>query len=243
MPLSVPGHADERTGQSPDSSGHLEDETIRRDRRSRVAQAGGSVGNDVSMRSLVHHAHGEDHVGMEFTHRVAMPEDLEDLGIIMERAIDQLQQGFLTPEEIQSSHVLMGIDTQLVDDGTYYTVLDGDTIAGCGGWSRRATLYGGDHTPGRDPALLDPKTGSSSSPCDVHQPRLCTPGCWSTDPATLRAGSRKRGIHPTRTDGDLGWRAAVQVLRLTPVERLSDDRGGVPVPMVRMTKDVELRPE
>jgi hypothetical protein len=42
-----------------------------------------------------------------------------------------------------------GIDTQLVDDGTYFVVELDEQIAGCGGWSRRATLYGGDHSSGR----------------------------------------------------------------------------------------------
>lgn len=50
----------------------------------------------------------------------------------------------------------MGLDTQLVDDGTYFVVEQDGALAGCGGWSRRATLYGGDRSPGRDAALLDP---------------------------------------------------------------------------------------
>lgn len=50
----------------------------------------------------------------------------------------------------------MGIDTQLIDDGTYFVVEIEGEIAGCGGWSRRATLYGGDQTPGRRASLLDP---------------------------------------------------------------------------------------
>ena len=50
----------------------------------------------------------------------------------------------------------MGLDTQLIDDGTYFIIEADGQLAGCGGWSRRATLYGGDQTPGRSPALLDP---------------------------------------------------------------------------------------
>ncbi|MFX8601172.1 GNAT family N-acetyltransferase, partial [Acinetobacter baumannii] len=45
----------------------------------------------------------------------------------------------------------------LIEDGTYFVVMDGERIVGSGGWSARATSYGGDHTPGRDPARLDPR--------------------------------------------------------------------------------------
>src|SRR4051794_37322215 len=45
--------------------------------------------------------------------------------------------------------------TQLIDDGTYFVVEQDGLVAGCGGWSRRATLYGGDRSPGRDAAPLD----------------------------------------------------------------------------------------
>ena len=51
----------------------------------------------------------------------------------------------------------MGLDTQLIRDGTYLVVEHDGVIAGCGGWSRRATLYGGDHSSSlREPHLLDP---------------------------------------------------------------------------------------
>jgi hypothetical protein len=50
----------------------------------------------------------------------------------------------------------MGLDTQPNDDGTYFIVQQSGILAGYGGWSRRATLYGGDRSPGRDAALLDP---------------------------------------------------------------------------------------
>ena len=74
----------------------------------------------------------------------------------MDDAISVLQSAFLTPEQFAASRGVMGLDTQLVADGTYFVVLSGGDVAGCGGWSRRATLFGGDHTAGRDAALLDP---------------------------------------------------------------------------------------
>ncbi|QGN56438.1 GNAT family N-acetyltransferase [Novosphingobium sp. Gsoil 351] len=75
----------------------------------------------------------------------------------MARAIAQLQTAYLTPEQIAASAESMGLDTQLIEDGTYFVIEDGARLAGCGGWSRRATLYGGNHAADlRDDRLLDP---------------------------------------------------------------------------------------
>src|SRR5262245_8568356 len=75
---------------------------------------------------------------------------------VMDAAIAELQRPFLDDAQIASSRTLMGPDPQLIDDGPYFLVEHGRALVGCGGWSRRATLYGGDHSPGRDGALLDP---------------------------------------------------------------------------------------
>src|SRR4030095_7271480 len=92
------------------------------------------------------------------SHRLARSDDLDRLRSLMDSAIAQLQKPYLSEEQIVSSRALMGLDTQLIADGTYFVVEADGELAGCGGWSRRATLYGGDHTPGRDAALLDPAT-------------------------------------------------------------------------------------
>src|SRR5438309_5503397 len=98
----------------------------------------------------------------ELTSRLAGAADMAALQAVMAASIAELQRAFLTPAQIAASRTIMGLDRQLVADGTYFIVEASDggsvRIAGCGGWSRRATLYGGDHSPGRDAALLDPAT-------------------------------------------------------------------------------------
>jgi len=93
---------------------------------------------------------------MALTHRLATRDDLPLLTPLVDASIDELQKDYLSEEQIRSGRAIMGLDTQLIDDGTYFVIeIDGE-VAGCGGWSRRATMYGGDHSGGRDAALLDP---------------------------------------------------------------------------------------
>src|SRR6202046_3866888 len=90
------------------------------------------------------------------THRLATIGDLNALHDIAERAIAELQKPFLTTDQIGASAKIMGIDTQLIHDGTYFAVESDGMIVGCGGWSRRATLYGGDHAAGGGGAVAGP---------------------------------------------------------------------------------------
>ena len=92
----------------------------------------------------------------ELTSRLAVPEDVPALTRVVDAAISELQRAFLDDEQIESSKAIMGVDHELIRDGTYFVVERHGEIAGCGGWSRRATLYGGSQTPGRDSNLLDP---------------------------------------------------------------------------------------
>lgn len=121
---------------------------------------------------------------MNLTARTAMIEDLDALKVTIRRAIDQLQTGFLTPAQVRASHQVMGLDTQLLRDGTYFVLLDGDTIAGCGGWSYRKTLFGGDTSVvSREPEALDPAV-------DAARVRA-----MYTDPHYVRCGVGRTILH------------------------------------------------
>lgn len=53
---------------------------------------------------------------------------------------------------------VFGVDTDLIDDGTYFVVESSGTLVGCGGWSRRKTLFGGDQYPSREAGYLEPES-------------------------------------------------------------------------------------
>lgn len=53
---------------------------------------------------------------------------------------------------------VFGVDTELIEDGTYFVAEDSEMLVGCGGWSRRKTLFGGDQYGSRDTGYLDPES-------------------------------------------------------------------------------------
>jgi len=82
---------------------------------------------------------------MSLTLRPATLADVPALNALIERSARGLSGGFYTPGQVESLvQYVFGVDTALVHDGTYFVVHDGATLAGCGGWSRRRALYGGD---------------------------------------------------------------------------------------------------
>ena len=68
--------------------------------------------------------------------RIARPAELDALHALMELAIGALLKPFLNEAEIASSRTIMGLDSQLVKDGTYFVVEENGALAGCGGDTR-----------------------------------------------------------------------------------------------------------
>ncbi|MFK8011491.1 MAG: GNAT family N-acetyltransferase [Marinicellaceae bacterium] len=102
---------------------------------------------------------------IELTHRLAKQSDVNAIIKLMKVSILENMKSFLTPAEIEASHETMGVDQTLINDQTYFvieTIHNNKTVmVGCGGWGKRKTLYGGDHTTGRDDSLSDPEVDSA----------------------------------------------------------------------------------
>lgn len=173
-----------------------------------------------------------------FTHRLAAPADLEALRAVMALAIAELQQGFLSPEQIAASHAVMGLDTQLVADGTYFIVDDGGAIAGCGGWSHRATLYGGDHsTDLRNPAPLDPAVDAARIRAMYTHPAFARRGVGRLVMQLCEGAARAAGFRRAEMMATLAGEPLYRACGYTAIERVeAPGPDGVTVPLSRMGK-------
>ncbi|HLW51707.1 MAG TPA: GNAT family N-acetyltransferase [Candidatus Angelobacter sp.] len=108
---------------------------------------------------------------MDVRIRVAHFDDVPVLRQLIDASVRGLQARDYTQAQIESAlATVYGVDTQLIADGTYLLAEvqnqarpsgSSVTIAGCGGWSKRKTLYGADHCEGREDALLDPCTDAA----------------------------------------------------------------------------------
>jgi GNAT superfamily N-acetyltransferase len=157
----------------------------------------------------------------------------------MDAAIVENQRAFLDEAQIESSRAIMGIDTQLIDDGTYFVVELGGALAGCGGWSRRATLYGGNQTPGRNARLLDPATEPARVRAMYTSPAFARRGVGRLVLSLCERAAAAEGFTRLELMSTLSGEPLYTAYGFRPVERLADATGGVPVPLVRMEKAVD----
>jgi len=109
--------------------------------------------------------------------RPATTADIPEMEALIRRSGILLSKGFYSDEQAAAVTLhVFGVDTQLVEDKTYFVIERDGCLLACGGWSKRATLFGGDqHKSGPDP-LLDPAT---------HPARI---RAFFVDPAVPRQG-------------------------------------------------------
>lgn len=175
---------------------------------------------------------------MSLTHRLAVESDLPALKDLMGRAIAELQRGFLSAAEIAASHAVMGLDTQLVADRTYFLVEADGRLAGCGGWSRRATLYGGDHSTAlRDAALLDPAKDAARVRAMYTDPDFARRGVGRLILSLCEAAAAAEGFRSAQLMATLSGEPLYLACGYREIERTaSAPVDGVRVPLVLMGK-------
>ena len=172
------------------------------------------------------------------THRLATEPDLPVLKNLMALAIGELQRGFLDDAQIAASHAVMGLDTQLVADRTYFVIEDDGRLAGCGGWSRRATLYGGDHSTAlRDEALLDPIRDAARVRAMYTHPDFARRGVGRLILSLCEAAAAAEGFARVELMATLSGEPLYRACGYREIERTAAAPvDGVIVPLIRMGK-------
>jgi GNAT superfamily N-acetyltransferase len=177
----------------------------------------------------------------QFSIRRAEQNDIAELRALIERSVRHLQKHDYTPAQIEGAlgHAL-GLDTQLVEDGTYFVataVSSPGVIVGSGGWSFRRTLFGSDQGPDREKGLLDPATEPAKIRAIFVDPawsrqglgtlllKHCEDAAQQAGFSHLEMGSTLTGV-PLYTLKGYEWLARVEV----PLPN------GEVLPIVRMVK-------
>lgn len=168
------------------------------------------------------------------TTRLAVEADLPALKALMALAIAENLKPYLTPAQIDASRKVMGLDTALVADRTYWVVEAGGVIVGCGGWSRRATLYGGDHSAGRDAALLDPAADAARVRAMYTHPDHGRRGVGGLILDLCEKAAAAEGFKRLELAATLSGEPLYLKHGYKEIERFED--GGVP--LVRMGKEI-----
>jgi GNAT superfamily N-acetyltransferase len=132
---------------------------------------------------------------LSITLRRAARADIPLLAALIERSAQALSAADYTPSQVAGAlRGAFGVDTQLLDDGTYFVAEENGVIAGCGGWSFRATLFGGDTRSDRDDSMLDPRTHAAKIRAFFVEPAQARRGVGSLLLERCESEARERGF-------------------------------------------------
>lgn len=179
----------------------------------------------------------------EFVLRLAIDEDIPALHLLIETSVRRLQAGDYTPAQIEGAlGTVLGVDTQLIRDRTYFIAefqdQDGTKLlVGCGGWSKRRTLFGADRGPGREPELLDPKTDAAKVRAIFVHPDFARRGLGSLILAHVEAQAAAAGFRSYEMGSTLTGVPLYRLKGYVELERIAVPLwNGETLPVVKMVK-------
>ena len=175
---------------------------------------------------------------MPFTHRLATEDDLPAIRALMDLAIAEHLKAFLDPAQVELSKSIMGLDTQLIADRTYVLVEEQGRLAGCGGWSRRATLYGGAHSTSQpNAALLDMSKDAARIRAMYTHPDFARRGVGRLILQICENAAREAGFKAVELMATMSGEPLYRACGYHDIQRIiAASKDGVDVPGVRMGK-------
>lgn len=182
-----------------------------------------------------------------FQLRLATEGDIPVLHALIEASVRGLQAADYTPLQIEGAlGTVLGLDTQLIRDRTYLIAevpnqnSEAWRVAGCGGWSKRRTLFGADAGPGREPELLDPATDAAKVRAIFVHPEFSRKGLGSLILATVEEAARSAGFRRFEMGSTLTGVPLYRLKGYVETERIAVPlKNGEALPVVRMVKSAQ----
>lgn len=176
--------------------------------------------------------------------RQATAADIPTLRELIDASVRELQAQDYTAAQIELAlKMVCDVDSQLIADRTYFVAAikssekNDSVIAGCGGWSKRKTLYGGDHWAGREDALLDPARDAAKIRAFFIHPAWARRGIGGMILEACESAARSAGFTRFEMGSTLTGVPFYRAKGYVELERLevplSND---VSFPIVRMSK-------
>lgn len=177
---------------------------------------------------------------MQISTRFAQLDDIPRLNDMIAQSVRGLSVGYYTPQQIESSiKYIFGVDTQLVIDGTYYIAEIDGQLAGCGGWSKRNTLYGGDQHKDIEDPLLDAKTDAARIRAFFVDPDFSRKGVGAHIINVCEAAAREAGFKRLELGATLPGVPLYKAMGYTVINEGSTTLAdGVLLEIVRMGKNI-----
>jgi len=174
--------------------------------------------------------------------RPATQADVPALRALIAASVRELQAQDYTPEQLEGAlATVFGVDSRLIADGTYFVaeVAPGGAIAGCGGWSRRKTLYGGDQWTDRQDDFLDPARDAAKIRALFVHPAWARRGIGSLILKTCEDAARDAGFRRLELGATLTGVKLFGAAGYVAVENMEIPlRNGASLPIVRMEKRI-----
>jgi predicted N-acetyltransferase YhbS len=169
--------------------------------------------------------------------RLATHADIPHIRELIRRSWVGLGPRRYTSDQVEATleHGGVGVDPQLVEDGTYFVVESGGEMVACGGWSDREKLFG--RGEGVTPKL-DPTTGFARIRAFFVLPEWSGRGVGGMVLAHCERAATAAGFSRFVLGATLTGQPFYARHGYVAVEPFDADLGGVPVPMVRMEKVV-----
>lgn len=171
--------------------------------------------------------------------RLAKPADIPVLHDLIARSARGLSHGYYSAAETEAAlrHVF-GVDSTLISDGTYFVAEQDGIPLGCGGWSDRRTLYGGDQRPMGNAERLDPALEPARIRAFFVAPEAARRGIGRRLLAACEEAARQAGFRSLELMATLPGVPFYRALGFVPVENVTDTLpDGVALRFVRMHRE------